>query len=87
MVKSLSVLVWSLVLLPFSAGPLAVAANGQQHMAANSPKAAAAEAPKPAVADGPQVVAHPHNILRRHGTKQIVLADGHAFLGSYGGFS
>jgi hypothetical protein len=55
MVKSLSLLMGSLVLSLFTAGPLAVAANGQ--------KAAVADAPKPAVADGPPVLAHPHKIF------------------------
>jgi hypothetical protein len=55
MVKSLSLLMGSLVLFLFTAGPLAVAANGQ--------KAVVADAPKPAVADGPPVVAHPHKIF------------------------
>ena len=55
MVKSLFLLMGSLVLFLFTAGPLAVSANGQKTVVANEPK--------PAVADGPPVMAHPHKIF------------------------
>lgn len=60
MVKLSHLFLSSLVLLVFSAGPLAVAANGQQPAAAKGAKAT--EAPKPAAADGPPVLPHPHKV-------------------------
>lgn len=62
MVKSLSLVVWSLVLFPVSFTSLAVTANGQQPAAERGPKAVAADATKPAVADGPPVPVTPHKV-------------------------
>jgi len=63
MVKSSHLLVWSLVLVPFSVGPLVAAAHAQQPVAATGQKAVVADAPKPAVPDGPPVIASPHKIF------------------------
>jgi hypothetical protein len=63
MVKSLSLLMGSLVLFACSVGSLQVAAQAQQPATATAPKAAAVEAPKPVAPDGPPVAASPHKIF------------------------